>query len=41
MFTQNAPDSAIAGHDFEFNPGKNPTSGGSREIELNEPMVSP
>ena len=31
----------MAAHDFEFMPGKKPTSAGSREIDAKDPMVIP
>ncbi len=40
-FTQNEPLDAMRGHDVEFIPGKNPTSGGSSETEVNVPIVMP
>ena len=41
MFTQNAPLGPISCQLSEVKAGRKPTSGGSRETEVNDPMVSP
>jgi hypothetical protein len=41
MFTQNAPASRIIGHVVEPLSGKNPTSGGSSDTDVNEPTTIP
>src|SRR5919201_6921837 len=40
-FTQKAPLAMILGQVVEERPGKNATSGGSRDTEVNEPMTMP
>ena len=35
------PDGAIAAHVLLLTIGRNPTSGGSRETEVNDPIVNP
>ena len=40
-FTQNAPDSRMSCHRSEVTCGRNPTSGGSRDTDVNEPIVNP
>jgi hypothetical protein len=39
--TQNRPVAAMRGHEDERLSGKKPTSGGSSEIEVNEPTTRP
>ena len=41
MFTQNFPASRMPGQLDELCPAQNPTSGGSRETEKNEPTARP
>ena len=41
MFTQNSPTDLIRGHDRDVRAGRKPTSGGSSETDVNEPIDSP
>jgi hypothetical protein len=41
MFTENEPDLRNLGQLDEFLPGMNPTSGGSRDTEENDPTARP
>ena len=41
MLTQNAPLGPISCQLSDVNAGRNPTRGGSREIDVNDPIVSP